>query len=437
MSKHKLLLADDSITIQKVVNLTFADEGVEVVSVSDGNAALEKLSEFSPDLVMVDINMPGLSGYEICERIKQNEATCQTPVILLVGSFEPFDEEEARRVGANDFLTKPFQSIRQLVTKVTTLLESAESRNTSTDEIISDLENQQQESASQEFVDTLEMEAETAANEEFGDAGFDDEMIQTSQINTENALPVENVDSAITQPLSSADLEEISSFETAPQMPPNDEVSETEETKEVSEERGYAVVGEMPLSPEITKLEELSVSTTSPTEANLSPADFYPQNIETTIPQIALDEGNLLELPPTEISTDAATNQTSWQEEISTASPFSETNTEISETISEESRIEEPQTQETSDEFSPSESLLQPPADSTQEVDETNDEVNEIPETKAENQIAEAVNLPPQVIEAIAEKVSERFSEDVIRGIVAEITPKITELIAKRIAEEK
>ena len=141
MSKHKLLLADDSITIQKVVNLTFADEGVEVISVSDGNAAIEKLAEFTPDLVMVDINMPGMSGYEICERIRQNEATRQTPVILLVGSFEPFDEEEARRVGANDFLTKPFQSIRQLVTKVTGLLDAGkESADSSTDKIISDLE---------------------------------------------------------------------------------------------------------------------------------------------------------------------------------------------------------------------------------------------------------------------------------------------------------
>lgn len=95
MSKHKLLLADDSITIQKVVNLTFADEGIEVISVGDGNSAMEKFDEVAPDLVMADINMPGLSGYEICERIKGNEETRRIPVILLVGSFEPFDEREA------------------------------------------------------------------------------------------------------------------------------------------------------------------------------------------------------------------------------------------------------------------------------------------------------------------------------------------------------
>ncbi len=122
MSKRKLLLADDSITIQKVVNLTFADEGIEVVAVGSGDLAIERLSEISPDLVMADVHMPGLNGYQVCDRIRQNPHFKDIPVILLVGSFEPFDENEARRVGANDYLTKPFQSIRLLVNKVAVLL---------------------------------------------------------------------------------------------------------------------------------------------------------------------------------------------------------------------------------------------------------------------------------------------------------------------------
>jgi DNA-binding response OmpR family regulator len=69
--------------------------------------------------------MPGFDGYRICEIIKQDDETKHIPVILLVGSFEPFDEEEAWRVGADDYLTKPFQSIRQLVGKVTALLDAA------------------------------------------------------------------------------------------------------------------------------------------------------------------------------------------------------------------------------------------------------------------------------------------------------------------------
>lgn len=126
---RKLLLADDSITIQKVVDLTFADEGMQVTTVSNGARAIEKLEEISPDIVLVDIFMPGkMNGYQVCEHIKRDERFRHIPVMLLVGSFEPFDEAEARRVGADDYLTKPFQSIRQLVNKVAALLgrESAE-----------------------------------------------------------------------------------------------------------------------------------------------------------------------------------------------------------------------------------------------------------------------------------------------------------------------
>jgi len=119
---RKLLLADDSATIQKVVDLTFTDEGMEVIAVSDGQEAVEKLEEIVPDIVLADVFMPGLNGYEVCEHIKQNDRFRHIPVMLLVGSFEPFDEAEARRVGADDYLTKPFQSIRTLIGKVRNLL---------------------------------------------------------------------------------------------------------------------------------------------------------------------------------------------------------------------------------------------------------------------------------------------------------------------------
>ncbi|HVF30924.1 MAG TPA: response regulator [Pyrinomonadaceae bacterium] len=123
MSKRKLLLADDSVTIQKVVNLTFADEGIEVITVGDGDSAMQKIGEVSPDVVLADVHMPGLNGYQICEIVRGNPATRDLPVVLLVGSFEPFDEAEAGRVGANGYLTKPFQSIRQLVAQVSDLIE--------------------------------------------------------------------------------------------------------------------------------------------------------------------------------------------------------------------------------------------------------------------------------------------------------------------------
>lgn len=122
LAGRKLLLADDSVTIQKVIDLTFADEGVRVVTFSNGQEAIDNLEQVAPDIVLADVFMPLKSGYQLCEYIKTNEKLKHIPVMLLVGSFEPFDEEEARRVGADDTLTKPFQSIRRLIDRVGSLI---------------------------------------------------------------------------------------------------------------------------------------------------------------------------------------------------------------------------------------------------------------------------------------------------------------------------
>jgi len=119
-----LLLADDSAAVQKVIELTFADEGMEVVSVGDGQAALDKLETVTPDVVLADAFMPGLNGYDLCRSMKDDHRFAQIPVMLLVSSFAPFDEAEAQRAGADDIITKPFQSIRQLVSRVDSLLSS-------------------------------------------------------------------------------------------------------------------------------------------------------------------------------------------------------------------------------------------------------------------------------------------------------------------------
>ena len=122
LTGRKLLLADDSAAIRKVIELTFSDEGMEVVTVPDGRSAFEKMEQVGPDLVLADVYMPEVGGYELCRSIKQDERYRHTPVVLLISSFEPFDEAEARRAGADDVVTKPFQSIRQLVSRVGSLL---------------------------------------------------------------------------------------------------------------------------------------------------------------------------------------------------------------------------------------------------------------------------------------------------------------------------
>lgn len=113
---RKLLVADDSFTIQRVVKLTFADEDVQVESVADGDQALARTRQLRPDLVLADVLMPGLSGYQVCAEIKADPELCNIPVVLMVGAFEPFDHLEAGRVKCDAYLTKPFDTSELLQT---------------------------------------------------------------------------------------------------------------------------------------------------------------------------------------------------------------------------------------------------------------------------------------------------------------------------------
>lgn len=122
-----LLLADDSITIQKVVGIIFANEDYELVVVDNGTSALEKAREIRPDVMLVDALMPGKSGYEVCEEVRRDPQLKGIPLLLLVGAFEPFDEDKARQSGADDHITKPFES-QSLIDKVKTLLALGASR---------------------------------------------------------------------------------------------------------------------------------------------------------------------------------------------------------------------------------------------------------------------------------------------------------------------
>lgn len=114
---YKLLLADDSITIQKVVELVLAGEGFDIKATNNGDEALAAIPAFRPDVVLADIAMPVMNGYQLCERIKRNPDTKDIPVIMLAGAFEPIDEELAKNVGADDYIVKPFES-QELISKV-------------------------------------------------------------------------------------------------------------------------------------------------------------------------------------------------------------------------------------------------------------------------------------------------------------------------------
>jgi CheY-like chemotaxis protein len=104
-----LLLADDSVTIQRVIELTFADEDIRVVAVSNGEEAIALLNRTPPDIVLADVGMPGPSGYDIAQHIKDTPRLAHIPVVLLTGAFEPIDQAKAAAVGCDGVLAKPFE----------------------------------------------------------------------------------------------------------------------------------------------------------------------------------------------------------------------------------------------------------------------------------------------------------------------------------------
>jgi len=101
---HKLLLADDSVTIQRVIELTFADEDVQVIAVGDGRQAIERIEADRPDIVLADVGMPERDGYEVAAFVKTTPHLAHIPVLLLTGAFEPVDEQRAAAVGCDGVL---------------------------------------------------------------------------------------------------------------------------------------------------------------------------------------------------------------------------------------------------------------------------------------------------------------------------------------------
>lgn len=102
-----LLLADDSSTIRRIVELTFAESDFRVESFADGESLLERIRQDTADVVLLDLIMPGISGYELCRKVK---ALQDLPVLLLAGAFEPLDEQLAAECGADGSVVKPFEA---------------------------------------------------------------------------------------------------------------------------------------------------------------------------------------------------------------------------------------------------------------------------------------------------------------------------------------
>jgi len=121
VSKGRILVVDDEIYIVHILDFSLGMEGYEVLTALDGEQALERVMSDKPDLIVLDIMMPKLDGYEVCRAVKANPETRNTPVILLSAKGRNVDQKMGFDVGADDYITKPF-SPRKLVERINAIL---------------------------------------------------------------------------------------------------------------------------------------------------------------------------------------------------------------------------------------------------------------------------------------------------------------------------
>ncbi|MBD0370631.1 MAG: response regulator [Pyrinomonadaceae bacterium] len=471
VSGRKLLLADDSVTIQKVIDLTFSDEGIEVTTVGNGEQAISKLEEVQPDIVLADIFMPGRNGYEVCEHIKRDERFRHIPVMLLVGSFEPFDEAEARRVGADDYLTKPFQSIRQLVSKVSSLLSgggaaSSEDEASTRDlELPEELAEKEREGAGADIhtADTAPLPKELedkdpseAAAHLAGHESLDDEMIEArrpNEIAEPEAASAISSETRPTAPLSFSDLKEAGIQTSSEEQPRhlketvrdlhsaamNEDILSTEEPQ-TSYMKNAAAADEALL--DLGDIEP-PVSMTEADDFILDLQDEAPAAASAPAPQPVM-AGSSWSTASAQPAVDSPTQPFAEETPLITSEPSMQAETPA---FQEEARAHE--AFEAQQSFQPQEAFgneshgfaettsaaaVEMPEPVTQEEAQPHGpEVEAAPRT---GQIT-LEQLSPEAIDAIARRAVELLSTKVVEEVAWEVVPQLAELLIKRKLEEE
>lgn len=125
MRRKRILVVDDEVYIVHILEFSLSMEGYEVLTAFDGEEALQVVEENSPDLIVLDIMMPKIDGYEVCRHLRSEERFADIPIILLSAKGRPIDREEGMKAGANDYITKPFRP-RKLLEKIEELLSEAD-----------------------------------------------------------------------------------------------------------------------------------------------------------------------------------------------------------------------------------------------------------------------------------------------------------------------
>jgi CheY-like chemotaxis protein len=125
-SRKTVMIVDDSPTIRKILGLTLERAGYKVIAEPDGESAIERLLQVVPDLILLDIAMPKIDGYDVCKRIKQDPRTKAVPVVMLSGKGALFDKVKGHMAGASEYLTKPFETPAVLAVVATYCEKTAE-----------------------------------------------------------------------------------------------------------------------------------------------------------------------------------------------------------------------------------------------------------------------------------------------------------------------
>jgi hypothetical protein len=426
--------------------------------------------------------MPGRNGYEVCEHIKRSERFRHIPVMLLVGSFEPFDEAEARRVGADDFLTKPFQSIRQLVNKVGALLSGAapaEDEATTQDlQLPAGAARAKTEKSAKptelSMADTAPLPqlregaaAHLASNDPAGHASFDDELIESAPASSFGRTDG-NRQMQPTAPLISEEFEEArdsAADEIAPsQMQETIQNFSFEASAPAAESVSASAASQTaptaPLMAQAVEADEalLDLGDIEPPSATAEADDFIldfqdeappplqPQPAETVAPPTdkpgaqTLDEftEEMAEAAPQVEEFARLQGETQEQRaEFATAEEFAPVEDGAPEVFEAESALYE--TEELPETAAATE---QPPAEASASqttstaVDQQEQHMAGSPAPSMPSQIT-LEHLSPEVIDAIARRAVEQLSEKVIQEIAWEVVPQLAELIIKQRLEEE
>jgi len=112
MKNHHILIVEDEESLLKLESILLSSKGYKVTGVRDGLAALSEIEKIKPDLILLDIMMPGIDGFEVCRRIKENPDTKDIPIVMLTAKKSAADQARGAEVGADAYITKPFKSLK-------------------------------------------------------------------------------------------------------------------------------------------------------------------------------------------------------------------------------------------------------------------------------------------------------------------------------------